>query len=67
MMMTIERTAQSIRQSLKGEGRVYIRQMFTTDAARVFDARERRGVLQVKTQEGWHEVLIGDELWAQGD
>ena len=59
-------TAKEIRDGLKGEGRVYYKQVFAEHPKRVFDARIRKGSLQVKTVERWHDVLYGDQIWAVG-
>jgi len=61
------RTAREIRAALKGEGRVYLREVMTASAVRVFDARVRLGEIQVKTLRGWHTLLIGDEIWKVGE
>lgn len=63
-MRAVTRTAKAIRAALTGSGRVYVRKVFTSVPIRVTNARERKGNLQVRTPQGWHTVLIGDELWS---
>ena len=58
------RTAKEIREALKGTRPVYIRYVFTSGVLHIYEARERKGELQVKTTNGWHTVLIGDEIWS---
>lgn len=65
------RTAKEIRDHLKdcskrNAGGVYMRPVFAgpNSAVRIINAREQKGQLQVLTPDGWHTVLIGDEIWS---
>ena len=60
------RTARAIREALQGQGQVYLRELMGAHARRIFDARERKGQLEVKLADGWYEVLIGDDIWSTG-
>lgn len=70
----MERTAKAIREALQGQGRVYFRELLTSETRRVFGARERKGETQVQLHPRpgsnamweWHTLLNGDEVWGVG-
>ena len=64
-MKPFPRNARDIREALQGTGRVYLRPMMTDAVIRVMNARERKGETQLRTQHGWHTLLIGDTVWSQ--
>ena len=59
------RTAREIREVLRRYDRpVYIRPVCTLEVLHVLEVRERKGKLEVRTRDGWHAVLIGDQIWS---